>query len=162
MRVRVLLHISIVTLTAVIGTVPVSADPMTTYDVSKAETWADALAICDVTRFLLSEPNLDAEVIISPMPGNVHVPLYKPYFIPPSSFYSDAMRETFERVQKAGQVNTESYGQARMRYTKLMLPAYRYASGADRAFLADQMKTCYALAVDTTGKARNIKSDTNR
>jgi hypothetical protein len=155
MRVKTLLQISIVSLAAMIWSVPASADAMKDFDVQKVDSWADALAICDTTRFLLSDPKLDSNVIISAMPNSSHIALYRPYFIPTSGFYSDAMKETFERVQKANFVTADSYNKARLRYARLMLQAYPYATSADQAFLADQMKTCYALAVDTSGKARN-------
>lgn len=151
---RAFLRISIVSLAAMIGAVPSSAASLRDYDVKNADSWADALAICDTTRFLQSDPKLESNVIVSAMPANSHVALYGPYFIPPSNFYSEAMRETFDRVQKAGLVTSESYGAARLRYAKLMLSAYAHATAADQAFLNEQMKLCYALAVDTSGSAR--------
>lgn len=146
----------IVTVLALIGSVPASAGSLRDFNVQNTDSWADALAICDTTRFLMTDPNLDSNVIIAAMPGKAHVALYRPFFIPPSNFYSQAMENTFERVRNAGFVTAESYGAARLRYAKLMLSAYPQSSPEDRAFLADQMKTCYALAVDTTGKARGL------
>ncbi len=137
---------------AMLMAVPASAGGIKDYDVQKAQTWADALAICDVTRFLTTNPKLESDVIIAS--GNSHVALFKPFFIPPSGFYSEVMRETYERVQKAGQVTQDQYGEARLRYARLMLSAFSYDNLADQAFLEEQMKTCYALAVDTTGKAQ--------
>lgn len=154
MRASFLLPLSIALLTAV----PASAGSIRDYDVQKAETWADALAICDVTRFLMTKPKLESDVIIAS--GNSHVPLYKPYFMPPSGFFSEAMEATFERVRKAGQATPKAYSDARLRYARLMLSAYTDASLADQAFLDDQMKTCYALAVDTSGRAQTAKGGT--
>ncbi|HUO98755.1 MAG TPA: hypothetical protein VMU01_08800 [Rhizomicrobium sp.] len=161
MSVKAILHTSIMVLAALTGTVPTFAAKMTDYDVTKADTWADALAICDVTRFLLSDPKLESDVIIAAAPNDPHVALYKPYFIPPSGFYSDVMKQVYERVLKAGLVTSDAYSKARLHYAQVMFDAYSHDSMADKAFLAEQMKTCYALAVDTSGKARNIKHDTN-
>jgi hypothetical protein len=60
-------------------------------------------------------------------------------------------------VRKAGEVTPEAYAKARLRYGRLMLGAYRNSDQTDQIFLADQMRTCYALAVDTTGNARGAK-----
>ena len=162
MRAGFLLHISIVTLAMISWAVPASAESMKDFDVQKAQTWADALAICDVTKFLTTDPKLESEVIISSMPSHSQVALHRPYFIPPSSFYSDVMQETFERVRKAGLVTMNAYGAARLRYAKLMLRDYAFADATDQAFLADQMRLCYALAVDTTGRAQKSKSGAYR
>ena len=153
MHARSLLKIAMMALAPLAGASPSSAAVLSDYNVQKAETWADALAICDVTKFLLTEPKLDSEVIIAAVPGGAPVALRGPYFIPPSGFYSEVMKETFERVRTAGQVTPEAYNEARTRYTKLMFSAYTNAS-ANQAFLNDQMRVCYALAVDTTGRAR--------
>ena len=156
MRARILL-LGLV-LAPLFGIVPASADSLTNYDVRKAETWADALAICDVTKFLLSEPKLDSEVIIAPVPGGSEVALRRPLFLPPTNFYSEVMKETYEKVLQAGQVTGTAYAEARLRYAKLMLGAY-HNTPEEKVFLADQMKTCYALAVDALGRARNTKDN---
>lgn len=157
MRTKTLLLTSVIALVIGFGVVPASASGLTDYDVQKAETWADALAICDVTKFLLSDPKLDSEVIIAPVPGGSEVALRRPLFLPPTNFYSEVMKEMYERVLKAGQVTPDAYGKARLRYARLMLPAY-HGTTADETFLADQMKLCYALAADTSGRARAQKT----
>jgi hypothetical protein len=153
--------ISAVAFVVTFGTVPASAAGLADYDVQKAESWADALAICDVTKFLLSEPNLASEVIIAPVPGGAQVALRRPYFLPPANFYSEVMKETYERARASGQVTEEAYGAARLRYAKLMLSAY-HGSMADKSFLADQMKLCYALASDASGRAKANKPGASR
>lgn len=158
MRDKILLRIAIVIFAVSMGVVPAAAGSMKDFDVQKAETWADALAICDVTRFLMTNPNLDSEVIIAAAPKTTHIALYRPYFIPSSNFFSEVMQETFERVRKAGEVTPEAYAKARLRYARLMIGTYRNSDQADQIFLADQMRTCYALAVDTTGNARGAKA----
>lgn len=131
-----------------------SAASLKDYNVQKAQSWADALAICDVSKFLQSAPNLTSEVIIAAVPEGAPVALRAPLFIPPSNFYSQVMRDTFERARLSGQVTAEAYAAARYRYSKLMLAAYRGAV-YDQPFLDDQMRTCYALA----GSARGVKPE---
>lgn len=145
----------ILALTAMVA-VPSSAASLADYNVEKADTWADALAICDVTKFLLTEPNLNSEAIIAPVPGGSSVALYRPLYIPPSGFFSDAIRDTFEMAKKSGQVTLESYSEARKRYAQLMLAAYHGSLG-EQTYLADRMRLCYALAADTTGRTTTGK-----
>jgi len=152
MTAGILLRATLFAFACIIAASPASAMSLKDYDVQKAQSWADALAICDVSIFLNSGPKLDAEVIIAAVPEGTPVALRAPLFIPPSNFYSNVMRDTFERARKSGQVTAEAYAAARYRYTKLMLAAFQ-GSTNDLAFLADQMRTCYALA----GSARGVK-----
>jgi hypothetical protein len=136
---------------------PASAASLSDYDVQKVDSWADALAICDITKFLLSEPNLESEVIIASVPGGASVALRRPLFLPPSGFYSDVMRETFERAQASGQVTGAAYSASRNRYALLMLSAY-HGTKADQGYLSDRMRLCYALAVDASGRTKAADS----
>lgn len=138
---------------AAVMAVPSTAAGLRDFDVRNAETWNDALAICDVTNFLLTRPDLGAEVIVASNPEASNGALHRPYYIPPSSFYSAVMKDTFSAVAKAGQANANAYKEARYRYGRAMIDAYRGATPSDLAFLADQMRLCYALAVNTRRQA---------
>ncbi len=149
MRVKALLRVSIAASAVILGAGPAFAASIRDFDINKAPGWADALAICDVTRFLQTDPDLNIEILISKVPDVANGELRRPYYIPPTHFYSKVMRETFDSVEKTGQVTIAAYTDARYRYARLMLDAYRRATPSDRAFLDDQMKLCYALAVST-------------
>lgn len=123
------------------------AGSMTDFDLNKLDGWADAIAVCDVTRFLLTDPDTNADAILVAGRGNTRTALYAPLFAPPDNFFSDAMQQTFARVKQAGFVTDESYGRARLRYAARMIGAYGSASLADKRFMADQMELCYHLAV---------------
>lgn len=125
---------------------PAAAGHMTDFDLNKLNDWSEAIAVCDVTRFLLTEPDVSADAIVVAGRDNRHIALYKPLFQPPTNFFSEIMRETFERVEKAGFVTRESYVRARIRYAGLMISAYTGASFADKRYMADQMELCYRLA----------------
>ena len=146
MRVAAKIRTCVVVLAAMCATPPAIAERMTDFDLNKLDGWTDALAVCDVTRFILTEPNVNADVIVVGGKGNSHLVLYKPLFMPPNGFFSEIMRQAFERVHKAGLTNPELYGQARRRYAGLMLSAYSSASLADKRYLLDQMELCYHLA----------------
>lgn len=135
-----------VALAAMLGSSPASAGRITDFDLNKLDNWSDAIAVCDVTRFLLSDPDLNADAIMVSGRDNSRVALYRPLYAPPDNFFSPTMRETFEKVRKAGFVTTESYNRSRLRYAQAMISAYRGASLADKRWLMDQMELCYHLA----------------
>jgi len=115
--------------------------PVSAYSLDSLNNWSDAIAVCDVTRFLLTDPDLSADVI-----SVKGVTLYAPLYIPPTTFFSKAMRETYINLRRTGAVNEQSVGQARIRYAQMMQDSYRHASSADKKFLLDQMDTCYRIA----------------
>ena len=129
-----------------VATAPAAAGHMTDFDLNKLDSWSDAIAVCDVTRFLLTDPDVSSDVIMVAGRDNSHVALYRPYYTPPTNFFSDIMRETFERVQKAGLVSADAYNRSRLHYANLMLNAYRGATLTDKHYMADQMELCYHLA----------------
>src|SRR5512142_2513668 len=77
-----------------------SAGRMTDFDLNKLDNWADAIAVCDITRFLLTDPDLSADEILVGGKDNTHTILYRPLYAPPTNFFSDAMREAFSNVRK--------------------------------------------------------------
>ncbi len=125
---------------------PAVAGHVTDFDLNKLDSWTDAVAVCDVTRFLLTDPNVNADVIVTGGKNNTHLVLYKPVFMPPDGFFSSVMREAFERVRQAGLTNRELYAQARLRYARLMISAYGGITLEEKAYLRDQMELCYHLA----------------
>jgi hypothetical protein len=129
-----------------LGTTPAFAGHMTDFDLNKLDSWSDALAVCDITRFLLTDPDVNADAILVSGRDNTRVVLYRPLFAPPTNFFSDVMREAFENVRKAGLATPESYGKSRIHYAGLMIGAYRGATLAEKRYLADQMDLCYHLA----------------
>jgi hypothetical protein len=125
---------------------PAAAGRMTDFDLNKLDNWSDAIAVCDVTRFLLTDPDVSADAIMVSGRDNSHVALYKPLYQPPTNFFSDVMRQTFERVRQAGLVTRDSYSRARLHYASRMIGAYSGATFTDKAYMADQMELCYHLA----------------
>lgn len=146
MRMTAKLRTCVAVLAAMLGATPALAGNMTDFDLNKLDNWSDAIAVCDVTRFLLTDPDLNADVILVAGRDSTRVVLYRPLYAPPTNFFSDAMREAFENVRKAGFVTPESYGKSRIHYSNLMINAYRGASLADKRYLLDQMELCYHLA----------------
>lgn len=146
MRVAAKIRACAALIIALLGTSPASAAHLTDFDLNKLDNWSDALAVCDITRFLLTDPDVNADAILVSGHDNTRVVLYRPLYAPPTNFFSDAMREAFENVRKAGFVTAESYGRARIHYAGQMINAYRSATLAEKRYLLDQMDLCYHLA----------------
>jgi hypothetical protein len=147
MRVAAKLSCSAFALAAMLGASPAAAGHMTDFDLNKLDNWSDAIAVCDVTRFLLTDPDTSADAILVAGRDGTRIALFKPLFAPPTNFFSEVMRQTYERVHKAGLVNLDSYGQSRIHFANQMIGAYSSATLADKRYMADQMELCYHLAV---------------
>ena len=125
---------------------PAVAGRLADFQLEKLNDWSEALAVCDVTRFLLTDPDVRADVILVAGHDNSHTALYKPLYIPPNSFFSEVIHEAYENVRKAGHITPTAYSRARIHYAAQMLDAYRSASPAEKYTLMDQMDLCYHLA----------------
>ena len=92
-------------LLAVFAAAPAAAEPrqpLAAFDVSQAPGWAEALAICDLTRFLVLETDLDADVILTPDDRTGWLrPLYGPRFIPPNLIFDGAVKAAYHRLERA-------------------------------------------------------------
>ena len=138
---------TVLAFTGLLGVSPAAAGHMTDFDLNKLDNWSDAIAVCDITRFLLTDPDTSADAILVAGRDNNRIPLYKPLYAPPTNFFSQVMHDTFDRVQKAGLVTLGSYSRSRLHFATQMIGAYSGASLADKRYKADQMELCYHLAV---------------
>jgi hypothetical protein len=113
-------------------------------DINKAKGWGDALAACDMTRFFLSNPDLEAGTIIAPGGGI----LYKPLFIPTKLLYTPSLMDAFDTLELVGQVKREEVVKARFDFASALIPQFHKAGEVDKTFLRDQMKLCNVLTDD--------------
>ena len=126
-----------------------ASEPLDRFSVAQANGWAEALAICDLTRFLLEQRNLDADVILArdDRSGQFRA-IYGPRFLPPNLLYDADLRHAFFRLERAGEVSRRSVGDARFQLDRPMLRAFRRMRSRDRLFLEEQSRTCSALQAD--------------
>ncbi len=146
MRIAATIRACAAAIVALIEIMPAHAARLTDFDLNKLDNWSDALAVCDITRFLLTDPDVNADAILISGHDNTRVVLYRPLYAPPTNFFSEVMREAFEKVHQAGFVTKESYSKARLHYASLMINAYRSATLAEKRHMLDQMDLCYHLA----------------
>jgi hypothetical protein len=138
------------------GTAQAEAPPsplLALLDVNKAQGWGEALAACDMTRFLLSDPDVTANTIIAPGDGALRI-LYPPLYIPTGLFYAPSLAEAFETLQSRGEVDRKSVADARFKFASAIVPKFRRGDTVEKAFLTDQMKLCNVLT-DGVAKAGN-------
>ncbi len=110
----------------------------------KAQNWGEALAACDVTRFLLTDPDVTSNTIIAPGDGAPRI-LYPPLYMPPNLFYAPSLLQAFETLQARGEVDRKSVADARFRLASAVVPRFRKGDTLEKTFLADQMKLCNVL-----------------
>jgi hypothetical protein len=131
-----------------------AAEPTTlALDINGLQNWADALAACDMTSFLMSDPDLEAGTIIAPGVGSGRI-LYRPLYLPPNLLYAPSLLQSFEVLEAKGEVDRKSVVDARYKFASAIVPKFHKASEADKAFLVDQMKLCNVLTDGIMAKPR--------
>ncbi len=130
-------------------------EPLAAFDVSSAQGWADTLAVCDLTYFLASRPDLDADVIYArDQSTDWFRPMLAPYFRPPNLFYDEDVKRAFYRLQRAGLVDRAAAFKARARHERSMLQRFRRRGSAEQAFIRDQAGRCDAVLAEARLAAR--------
>jgi hypothetical protein len=120
--------------------------PLTDYDVSRIQGLPDQLAVCDLTAFLATEPDVNADVIYVADPlDHQRWPLRWPYFRPLNVMVDEDLRMAFRELEARGALKRSDVVQARTRYDVGMVESYRRATLPERAFLQDQRRVCNAI-----------------
>lgn len=121
--------------------------PLSQFDVGAARDIPEVLALCDLTAFLVTGPNLDADVIFAPDDHSRRWmrAMRHPYFRPVDTLFDIRTRDAFLRLESASLVRRADVAAARNRFDVPMLESYRYAGPADRLFLDRQLKVCDGL-----------------
>jgi hypothetical protein len=114
--------------------------------VEQAEGWAEVLALCDLTRFILTA-DLSADVILRPDPrGGDLEPYYAPRFRPPHLLADTQMTNLYDRLERRGDVTRSAVARARAAVDGPMIEGHRILSSEKRRRLEDQSATCHFLA----------------
>jgi hypothetical protein len=118
--------------------------PLDSFAIVPERGAADTLALCDLTAFLETHPNLDADTIIAPDDRGraFRQPMRHPWFRPPDLVFDNKVRRAVQRLEGAGLVQRAAIADARARYDSQMLESWRYARPAERRFLDTQLVRC--------------------
>jgi hypothetical protein len=154
-RLRQTLIAAVALAMALVAGPSLAAEPTTlkALDINRLQNWADALAACDMTSFLMTDPDLEAGTIIAPGVGGGSI-LYRPLYLPANLFYAPSLLQAFEVLQAGGEVDRKSVADARYKFASTLIPKFHKASEADKAFLVDQMKLCNVLTNGVMAKAK--------
>jgi hypothetical protein len=118
--------------------------PLSTFAIAPERGVADTLALCDLTAFLASNPNLDSDVIFATDEAGHRFmpPMRHPLYRPANLVFDNKVRRAVQRLEGAGLVKREAIADARARYDDDMLESWRYATPSDRRFVDAQFKRC--------------------
>lgn len=117
--------------------------PLADFDVRKVEGLADRLALCDLTAFLITRPNLQADVIIAPNRGGAPARVMRqPYYRPLTGLFDEDLDDAMRVMEAHHQVTRREVAAARTRYDVQMLRSYERSSMPQRRFLDEQAKRC--------------------
>jgi len=121
--------------------------PLESFAIAPERGVADTLALCDLTAFLETHPNLDADVIVAPDDRGrpFRQPMRHPLFRPPDLVFDGKVRRAVQRLEGAGLIRRSEIADARARYDSQMLDSWRYAKPAERRFLDAQLDRCGKL-----------------
>lgn len=112
-------------------------------DMRDAADWPEALAACDVSRFLLTRPDLNADMIALPDPrtGGFR-PTFAPLFLPPTLYGDVEVTNAFYRLQRRRLITREAAVRARAAAARTAVSAYRRHDTRQRLFLEEQDRLC--------------------
>jgi hypothetical protein len=121
-----------------------SREPLTKFAIAPERGAADTLALCDLTAFLETDPNLDADTIVAPddRGRGFRQPMRHPWFRPPDLVFDNKVRRAVQRLEGAGLIRREAIANARASYDAQMLDSWRYSTPAERRFLDAQLNRC--------------------
>lgn len=117
--------------------------PLSDFDVRKVHGLADQLALCDLTAFLNTGPNLQADVVVAPRHGGGNARVMRnPYYRPLTGLFDEDLDDALRVMEARHQLTRHAVAVARTHYDVEMLRSYDRASQAERTFLSDQTKVC--------------------
>lgn len=117
--------------------------PLSDFDVRQVHDLPGQLALCDLTAFLVTGPNLHSDVIIGPARGGATPRVMRqPYYRPLTGLFDEDLDDAMRRMETRRQVTRHDVAVARTRYDVEMLRSYEFGSLQQRAFLDEQAKRC--------------------
>ncbi len=116
------------------------------FDPARAQTVAERLVLCDMSAFLASRPDLDAQVIYVRRDDQRYDPLIPPFAGGGSAWYEDDHRRAYQRLRSAGQVTPQELAAAQDRYIRPMTKVYERATPSQQRTLESTRRFCKDFA----------------
>lgn len=115
------------------------------FDVRQTQDLPAQFAICDATRFLRTDPDLDADLVyVRRDDGRLDL-LLPPYFVGGPEWYDEDLERAYRRLRQRGQISFEAVREARHAIGRDMVKAFDHVSGDERRFLDAQSRACDSL-----------------
>ena len=116
------------------------------FDARLGDDPARTLALCDATRFLETDPDLDADrVYVQRWSGKRFDLLLPPDFVTGPEWYDEDLERAYRRLRQQGSVSPEQMRAARSVLGREMVRAFENPTGTQRRFLRDQSRFCESV-----------------
>ena len=116
------------------------------YDASRAQTVADQLVLCDLSAYLATSPDQDANRIYVQRDDRRFDPLIPPYVSAGGQWYDEDLERAYRRYRSKGLISFDQLVQSQDRYVRDMTRVFEDASVREQRFLEGQRTFCRDLA----------------
>lgn len=125
------------------GAAPYGQTDLARFDARLGDDPARKLALCDATRFLVTDPDLDADrVYVNRQSERRFDVLLPPDFVAGPEWYDEDLERAYRRLRNQGVVSAEQMRAARGVLGREMVRSFDQATGPERRFLRDQSRYC--------------------
>ncbi len=116
------------------------------FDVHGASDWADKLVLCDVTAFLASKPDLDANRMWVRRDAGPPDLLLPPDFVQGGQWYKEGYRRLYDKMRRDKRIEGDQVIRAQDTAGRSFIDAYRRSPNLDHSFLNAQDSYCRSMA----------------
>ena len=127
---------------------PAQAEPTdySRFDVRDATDWADKLVLCDVTAFLSTKPDLNANRMWVRRDAGPPDLLLPPNFVQGGQWYKEGYRRLYYRLRHDKRIEGDQVIRAQDTAGRGFIDAYRHSAGSNHSFLDAQDSYCRSMA----------------
>lgn len=112
------------------------------FDAQATGDVAAKLAICDATRFLRTDPDLEADKVLVRRDNGQLDLLLPPYFVDSFEWYDEDLERAYRRLRGQGAVSSDQVRAAKSAIGRDMVKTFDRVNGGERAFLRAQSRYC--------------------
>jgi hypothetical protein len=125
-----------------------SSAPVARFDVRTAQGWAEKLVLCDVTAFLATDPDFNANRMWVIRDDGRRDLLLPPDFVGAGRWYKDGYQRLYFRLKRQGKIRERALLDAQNTVGHDFVEAYRRAGrgNGDAGFFRAQDSYCRAMA----------------
>jgi len=124
------------------------AAPIDRFDVRNAHGWAEKLVLCDVSAFLATDPDLNADRMWVRRDDGHRDLLLPPDFVGAGQWYKEGYERLYFRLKREGKISQDALIDTQSTLGHDLVEAYRRAGrgNGDGSFFRAQDTYCRAMA----------------